>query len=172
MRLFIMDIVKLCGFLFLASLLSVTGLDAQQHKKSVRDIGVELPSAKGSVLLKLKDTDVDFGGVQFQLVFDPSVHNLSSGSCLDGVPDSHKGQFTTCNVIPEKGIVQLLISDIGENRLLPPGLLGVMEFNSKGNSKTGFEVKDFQALDTEGNSIMEMNASKFIDIEVIQAQLK
>lgn len=120
--------------------------------------------------IMLEDDQTKFGGLQFQIHYDEGIEAVSVNSCLGGIPETHIGAFTSCDVLADRNEVRVVITDLGKNRLIPPGLLGVIRLQADGRdlSPGDVSVKEFQALDTKGNSILRPNGGKFIQIRQIQ----
>jgi len=135
---------------FIISLILIAGTVssgmAQQislNKKS--GIGLEdrrTPSAGTfAISYDLASINQQISGLQFDIKFDPTRFQPASlDSCLEGVPGSHKGEFSTCNVIEDKNMVRVIIMDLGRNRPLPDDtVLGWVEFDRIGPASTGIE---------------------------------
>jgi len=68
-------------------------------------------------------------GLQLDISYDPSALKPDLEDCLAGVPQSHRGEFSVCRAIPEKGLVRVIIMDLGRNRILSSDkALGTVKF--------------------------------------------
>jgi hypothetical protein len=71
----------------------------------------------------------DVSGVQFDIPYDSSALKPDLTNCLAGLPDTHTGEFSLCNAIPEKNLIRVVVMDLGRNRILPSGTtLGTIRF--------------------------------------------
>jgi len=117
----------------------------------------------------LADEKTNYGGLQFTIKYDPSIGAVDVGSCLAGVPESHLGAFTACTVLEDRNEIRVAITDIGKNRLIPAGLLGVIGISaSKPVSASSFRITTFEALDTEGSTVRSIGGSEVIELGRLQ----
>ena len=117
----------------------------------------------------LMDSDQVYGGLQFRFKYDNRIEHVSVDSCLGGVPDTHMGSFTACTVLPEKNEIRVTISDLGKNREIPAGLLGIISVDSSGPiSEADFEFLGFEALDVSGNLVASGNGADIIQLKPVQ----
>jgi hypothetical protein len=87
-------------------------------------------SAPATVDLSFKlQGAAEISGFQFDIPYDPARHTPNLDSCLEGLPESHRGEFAVCNALPEKGMIRVVVMDLGRNRPLPTGqVLGTVQF--------------------------------------------
>lgn len=122
-----------------AGLLFASGVAIAQNleispESAARDLAPSDLRVDNKVMLDLKlDTAETISGFQFDVKYDPArlrVADLSN--CLAGLPATHQGEFSVCNNVPEKGLVRVVVLDLGRNRVLQvPGTLGTIEFSVK-----------------------------------------
>jgi hypothetical protein len=140
---------------------------------------VNVPAEKGSFLpdesgsldleIELADNEVAFGGLQFQVHYDERITGVVVDSCLAGIPETHVGAFTSCDVLPDRNEIRVVITDLGKNRLIPAGLLGVITLKANGPVPAdAIAVRGFQALDTEGESMIRAEGGEYIRLRQIR----
>lgn len=123
----------------LAGLLLASGVASAQTleitpESAVRDVTPSDLRAGNRVMLDLKvDAEEAFSGFQFDVKYDPARFQVADlSNCLAGLPATHQGEFSVCNDVPEKGLVRVVVLDLGRNRVLQvPGTLGTIEFSVK-----------------------------------------
>jgi len=101
-------------------------------------IGQEISIDKDTDLLSQPQVRIDFrlkgdahiSGFQLDVPYDPATQTPNLDNCLAGLPKSHQGEFAICNALPDKGIVRVVVMDLGRNRALPLGqTLGFITFD-------------------------------------------
>jgi len=74
--------------------------------------------------------DAHISGFQLDVPYEPATQSPNLDNCLSGLPKSHQGEFAVCNALTDKGIVRVVVMDLGRNRPLPIGkTLGVITFD-------------------------------------------
>ena len=127
--------------------------------------------ASGSMDLEiiLADSQVAYGGLQFTIHYDGKIGNINVDSCLAGIPETHQGSFTACTVLQDRNQIRVAITDIGKNRAIPAGLLGVIGLRASAPfSSSAVRVGGFEALDTSGDSVAGRSGSDVIRLNRIQ----
>jgi len=124
---------------------NVVAKDYQSEKSLSRSSGVL------SINLSAMD---NLSGLQFQIDYSDKVRISNSQSCLDGVPATHKGAFTTCKVFEDKRTMLVVVSDIGKVRRLNSEILGFVEYaSSEKVSNKDFTVSNLVMMDVAGKKI-------------------
>ena len=121
--------------------------------------------ARGGNVAMLEINQKDISGIQFEFRYDKNVSVSSIENCLAGIPETHKGSFTTCKHFPEKNTILVVVSDIGGSRALT-GPIGWIEF--KGGSKgstSPFQLAEIVALDTSGATLSDASNSIRFSVE-------
>lgn len=99
----------------------------------------------------------NLAGGQFRIHYDKNTMAVADLSgCLSGLPDSHKGAFSVCNDIAEKGFVQFIVIDLGRNTLIGDEILGSITFDvtRRGAAKEAMvEVQDIRLAGPDGNHL-------------------
>lgn len=130
-----------------------------------------MPGQDGMLDLEivLAEGSIDFGGLQFQIHYDERIRGVQVESCLAGIPETHVGAFTSCDVLPDRNEIRVVITDLGKNRRIPAGLLGVIQLSATGPVPAdAIAIKGFQSLDTKGESMIRPDGSEFIRLRQIR----
>ncbi len=107
----------------------------------------------------------NISGIQFEFRYDETVQVSSVENCLAGIPETHKGSFTTCKHFPDKNTVLVVVSDIGESRSLT-GPIGWIEFQGASRtSESPFRLSQIVALDTNGQTLSDSSNSISFSVE-------
>lgn len=107
-------------------------------------------SNAGILSINLSDLN-NVSGVQFQINFSDKVSISDAQNCLVGIPNTHKGAFTTCKVHADKNTILVMVSDIGKTRQLNAEILGFIEYAFKGKiTAKDFTVSNLVMMDING----------------------
>lgn len=129
-------------------------------KQATRNVVVEL---------SLEASERKFGGLQFEIEYADNIEVVDVDSCLEGVPETHKGAFTACSVLPEKRVIRVVATDIGKLREIPAGLLGIVGLNVAGELQDdSLRIRGLQALTTSGESILRPDKVDVITVREIR----
>lgn len=144
-----------------------------QTVSSIAKYSEEKGSSKGgysaSYELILNKSDISFGGLQFKINLPDSVKGVNMNACLAGVPESHIGAFTSCDYLPKFNEIRVVMTDLGMNREIPNGLLGVIDLMSTKRLKSNdIHISQLQALDVNGKSIISDDAKKYVAFKPIK----
>lgn len=122
-------------------------------------------SNAGILTINLADLK-NASGVQFQINFSDKVSISDAQSCLDGVPNTHMGAFTTCKVHADKKTILVMVSDIGKTRQLNSEILGFIEYASKGKvTAKDFTVSNLVMMDINGKRIANNSNPVILDLK-------
>lgn len=96
-------------------------------------------------------------GGQFRVHYDKNTMAVADLSgCLSNLPDTHKGAFSVCNDVAEKGFVQFVVFDLGRNSSIGSEVLGSITFDVKrrGAAKeANVEVQDIRLAGPDGGHL-------------------
>lgn len=156
------SLLLVVGLAFSAGLFAQSADPELRLNESFRE-APKLQAVAGSGIALIEVGQTGLSGVQFELRYDKGVRVSSTENCLAGIPDSHKGAFTTCNHFPDRNTILVIVSDIGNSRELN-GPIGWIEFDSKAGNG-GFDISEVVALDTGGKSVGDVSSSISLTIE-------
>lgn len=123
----------------LAGLILTSGVASAQNLEispgsADRELKQSELRAGNNLLMDLRiDAEETISGFQFDVKYDPARFRVADlSNCLAGLPATHQGEFSVCNDVPEKGLVRVVVLDLGRNRVLQvPGTLGTIEFSAR-----------------------------------------
>lgn len=120
------------------------------------------------------DANETVSGFQFDLKYDSSKFAVADlSNCLSGLPETHQGEFSVCNNVPEKSLVRFVVLDLGRNRPLDvSGNLGTVEFVRKNNQDGALlsrsalpSVENSMLADLEGMELKRNSSAEPIQPE-------
>ncbi len=142
-------------------------VSAQQLREPVDDGRENLndPIESGLVTTTYRFSEFEgLSGGQFRLKYDPAkLQVVDLSNCLAGVPESHRGEFSTCRNIADRGIVQFLIMDLGGNSPIGTDPLGSVTFRKVGSVKDVDEeitIEDLRLAGPDGRHLQGSFAKK------------
>lgn len=79
---------------------------------------------------------IQAAGLQFRIAYDPAVVRVAStDNCLVNLPKVLSGSLHSCKDIPDRNLVQVVITDLSGGHAIPGGFeLGFVEFEALDNS--------------------------------------
>jgi len=144
-------------------------IGASSGASESRDAPPERASQSMDLEIVLADSQIAYGGLQFTIHYDGRIGDVDVDSCLAGIPETHQGAFTACTVLADRNQIRVAITDIGKNRPIPAGLLGVIGLSASAPiTSSALRVQGFQALDTSGDVVAGRSGSDVIRLNRIQ----
>lgn len=160
------------------SALGVTGLSIAQGAKHKDEISPshELSfsasqnrdGGSGIFAVIPKTPDQSGRAVQFRIHYDPNFQgSINVQDCLANLPDRLKGSLNSCRNIPDKSLIQVVISDLSNQGGVPANLeLGIIEFDVSHSPKDfsrSLSVADVHVADPTNGS-----ANKEVVLDVVE----
>lgn len=144
-------------------------ISANTRASASKAAPAERASSSMDLEIVLADSQVAYGGLQFTIQYDGRIGDVDVDSCLAGIPETHQGAFTACTVLQDRNQIRVSIADLGKNRVIPAGLLGVIGLSASAPiSASAARLGGFEALDTSGNVVSGGSGADVIRLNRIQ----
>lgn len=161
----------------IASLVIASSIAAAQQSErqisATKDFAIGEQRQKGGdrfAAVIMTPQGIQAAGLQFRIAYDPAVVQVASTeNCLLNLSSELSGALHSCKDIPERNLVQVVITDLSGKHQIPGGFeLGFVEFEARssglGDVSNSVSVTDIHVSD----NISSKGVSKEVGLDVIE----